>query len=130
MIPAKIFLAVIGLIYLALAIWCTVDPPTTSTKVGFQLQRGSGESEFVTVYGGLELALALILMLPLIWGDSTRFALVACLIVHACLVLFRSYAYLRFEGIGAFTHRLAICEWVILLASVAVLLTMKSPPKL
>ena len=60
MIRAKIFLAVVGLVYLALALWCSIDPATTSEKIGFQLQPGSGQSEFVTIYGGLELALSLI----------------------------------------------------------------------
>lgn len=127
MIPAKIFLALVGILYFCLGVWCSLDPTTTSAKVGFELQPGSGQSEFVTVYGGLELALALILLMPLVWSQSTRYALVSCVVVHACLVLFRTTAYLRFEGIGQFTHRLAIGEWVILLASVAVLLTMKLP---
>ena len=48
MVRAKIFLAVVGLVYLALALWCSIDPKTTSEKVGFQLQPGSGQSEFVT----------------------------------------------------------------------------------
>lgn len=125
---AKIFLTLVGLIYLALALWCSFDPKTTSEKVGFQLQGGSGQSEFVTIYGGLEFAMAAILILPLLWDDWTRFALVSCLIMHASLVAFRTIAYFRFEEIGAFTHRLAIGEWVILLASIAlVLLTKKLP---
>ncbi|QEG23753.1 hypothetical protein [Mariniblastus fucicola] len=127
MIPAKIFLALTGVLYLGLALWCTVDPKTTSEEVGFQLQQGSGQSEFVTVYGGLEFALALILLMPLLWSDAVRFSLISCLTVHACLVLFRTIAYFRFEGIGSFTHRLAIGEWVILLVSVAILLTLKPP---
>ena len=129
MIPAKIFLTAVGLLYLALGIWCAVDPQTTSNKVGFELKPGSGESEFVTVYGGLELGLAFIALMPFVWPSSMRFALISILAMHVFLVFFRTTAYFRFEGIGQFTHRLAIGEWVILLASVAILLTMKSPPK-
>ena len=122
----KIFLTVVGALYVGLAIWCSLDPKTTSNKVGFDLQPGSGQSEFVTVYGGLEMGLAIILLMPWFWPESTRFAVMSCLAVHACLVVFRSIAYLRFDGIGSFTHRLAIGEWVIMLASIVVLLTMKS----
>jgi hypothetical protein len=128
MLPAKFFLTFVGLVYLALAIWCTFDSETTSQKVGFALNGGSGQSEFVTVYGGLEFALALVLLMPWVWNESTRFALVSCTLVHASLVIFRTFAYFRFEGIEPFTHRLAIGEWVILLASIAMLLTLK-PPK-
>lgn len=128
MIPAKIFLVVVGLLYLALGLWCSLDPKTTSEKVGFQLQPGSGQSEFVTVYGGLELGMALIFLMPLIWHDSTRFALIGCLLMHASLVLFRTTAYFRFTGIDSFTHRLAIGEWVILLAAGILLFVTKSNP--
>ncbi len=128
MLAAKIFLTVVALIYMALAVWCTVDPNTTSEKIGFRLQPGSGQSEFVTVYGGLEMGMALIFLLPLVWHESTRFALVGCLLMHASLVLFRSIAYFSFTGIDSFTHRLAIGEWVILLAAGAVLYLTKSTP--
>lgn len=127
MTPAKIFLTLVALIYLALALWCAFDPKTTSAKVGFELEAGSGQSEFVTVYGGLEFAMAVIFVMPLFWHESTRFALVSCLIIHASLVAFRTFAYFSFEGIGPFTHRLAIGEWVILLISIALLLLSKPP---
>lgn len=126
---AKIFLAVVGLLYLGLAIWCSIDPQTTSAKVGFELKPGSGQSEFVTVYGGLEMGMALIFLMPLVWSQSTRFAVVGCLLMHASLVFFRTVAYFQFEGIDSFTHRLAIGEWVILLASIAILLTLRPPPQ-
>ena len=127
MTAAKIFLTLIGLLYLALGLWCSIDPNTTSSKIGLQLQGGSGQSEFVTVYGGLEFAMGVIFLMPLVWSQSTHFALVACLIMHASLAAFRTYAYFNFEGIGPFTHRLAVGEWVILLASIALVLMSKSP---
>ena len=125
--PAKVFLVVVGLLYLALALWCSLDPQTTSAKVGLQLDSGSGQSEFVTIYGGLELGMALIFLLPLLWNEYTRFSVVSCLLIHAGLVLFRTISFFSFTGIEAFTYRLAIGEWVILLVSVAMLLTFKSP---
>ena len=125
MVPTKIFLTLVGLIYLALALWCSMDPQTTSRKVGFELNPGSGQSEFVTVYGGLEFGMAVIFMMPLLWHESTRFALIACVIMHASLAAFRTFAYFSFEGIGSFTHRLAIGEWVILLISIALLVLSK-----
>ena len=125
MVPAKIFLTLVGLMYIALALWCTIDPQTTSRKIGFQLEDGSGQSEFVTVYGGLEFGMAVIFMMPLLWHESARFALIACVIMHASLAAFRTFAYFSFEGIGSFTHRLAIGEWVILLISIALLLMSK-----
>ena len=49
----RIFLTVIGVAYLLLAAWCTFAPARTSQAVGFDLKPGSGQSEFLVVYGGL-----------------------------------------------------------------------------
>jgi hypothetical protein len=85
--------------------------------VGFKLEPGSGQSEFIVVYGGLELGLAGILLLPLIRPKQLDSSLLACLIVHACLVLFRSASFFLYSGIQPMTYRLAIGEWIIFLVS-------------
>lgn len=53
---AKLFLILVAILYFGLAIWCCIRPELTSEKVGFDLVNDSGRSEFMTVYGGLELA--------------------------------------------------------------------------
>jgi hypothetical protein len=103
--------------YITLAVWCSLAPGKTSQAVGFNLQPGSGQSEFLVVYGGLELALGIIFLLPLVRSDQTLFSLQACLIVHACLVLFRSIGFFAFTGIETKTYVLAIVEWMIFLAA-------------
>ncbi|MFI4852308.1 MAG: DUF4345 family protein [Gimesia chilikensis] len=114
---ARLLLALIGGIYLLLALWCSLDPEATSRSVGFALQGGSGQSEFLVVYGGLELALGLIFLWPLWQKEVTRYALAVCVIVHGCLVLFRCASFFLFEGIGATTYSLATGEWLIFLIS-------------
>lgn len=116
---ARIYLTVVGLLYLALAVWCSFDPQTTSKKVGFELQGGTGRSEFLTVYGGLEFGMALAFLLPWLKPDATEFALLACLVMHASLVVFRSISLLLNEDVGQMTYQLAIGEWVILLLTIA-----------
>ena len=86
----KIFLSCVGGLYVFLGIWCSLLPERASKTVGFELRPGSGESEFLTVYGGLEVALGLIFLWPWIRPAETEFALWACLVIHACLVVFRS----------------------------------------
>lgn len=113
----RIFLALVGLVYLGLAVWCTLAPAKTSRAVGFELRPGSGQSEFLTVYGGLELALGLIFLWPLLRPDEVAWPLFICLVVHACLVAFRSASFLMFQGIPAMTFNLSISEWVIFLVS-------------
>ncbi len=109
------FLTLTGLLYIGLGVWCAIDPATTSRKVGLQREPGSGESEFLTVYGGLEFGLGLVFLLPWLMPAWDRGALVSCLLIHAALVAFRTAGFLLFTGIGPFTVRLAIGEWVVLL---------------
>ena len=113
----RIFLSLVGLVYVLLAIWCSVAPGKTSQTVGFEIQPGSGQSEFLVVYGGLELALGLIFLLPLARSDHTLFSLQACLVVHACLVLFRTIGFFVFAGIETKTFVLAAFEWGIFLSA-------------
>lgn len=114
---ARIFLTVVGLLYLYLAAWCSIDPAETSKLVGFTLQPGSGQSEFLVIYGGLELAMAILFLRPAIQASSTRSSLLACLVIHACLVAFRSVSLFLYDDISAMTHKLAIGEWILFLAS-------------
>ena len=116
---AKWYLALVGAVYCGLGVWCSVQPTKTSGVVGFTLQPGSGQSEFLVVYGGLEFALGLIFLLPLIRSSDTSFAMLACLILHACLVGFRTVSFFLFQGIGSNTYTLAAAEWLILVLTAA-----------
>ncbi len=117
----RIYLAAIGCLYLALALWCAIEPEQTSAAVGFTLRPGSGQSEFLAVYGGLEFALALAFLWPLYRKDETRPVLRFCVVVHACLVAFRSAGFLLFSGIGTTTYGLAATEWLVFLTGLACL---------
>jgi hypothetical protein len=123
---AKLFLAIIGLMYLGLAVWCSVSPSTTSGKVGFDLKPGSGQSEFLVIYGGLELGLALIFLLPLVRAEFLASSLLACVLIHACLVAFRTVSLFLYSDISSMTYKLAIGEWVILILAVLCMSLAKS----
>ena len=124
---ARIFLAVVGGVYLALAVWCSVVPERTAKAVGFELTGGSGRSEFLVVYGGLELALGIAFLMPLLRKKmDPRPVLQLCTLVHGCLVAFRSVSFGLFDEIGSTTYSLAVGEWLLFLASVF-LLTRKEP---
>ena len=126
MIFTKIFLTLVGLLYAALAIWCSVAPQTTSGKVGFELKPGTGESEFLTIYGGLEMGLALVLLLPLVRNEFLFNSLLACLLIHACLVTFRTIGFFLYSDLSRMTYLLAAGEWIILLVSIACLFVVKN----
>lgn len=92
-------------------------PERTSRLVGFDLMPGSGQSEFLVIYGGLELAMALIFLLPLIRPSQLQSSLMTCLIIHACIVLFRSVSFFLYSDIQPMTRKLAFYEWLIFLSA-------------
>ena len=116
---ARFFLAFVGFAYIGLGIWCAVAPQKTSKAVGFVLQPGQGQSEFLTVYGGLEVALGLLFLWPLYKSEEVAFPLLACLVVHACLVLFRTTGFFIYTGFETTTYVLAAIEWIIFLGAAA-----------
>lgn len=113
----RIYLMLLGILYVALGLWCSISPVSTSAKVGFRLQGDSGTNEFITVYGGLEFALGILFLMPLLNSDLTRWSLLLCLVVHGSLVLFRSLAFLSYSDVQPMTIRLAAGEWGILIAT-------------
>src|SRR5690349_19060652 len=110
---SRAFLAVVGAIYVILAAWCAIQPQKTADSIGFTLQEGSGQSEYLTVYGGLQLAAGLLFLLPLARDEATPWMLTACLVIHACLVLFRSAGFFLYSGISTTTYVLAAIEWAV-----------------
>ncbi len=114
---AKYFVALVGLLYIGLGAWCSLDPDTTSEAVGFSLMFGRGQSEFLTVYGGWEAAMGIIFLLPLFQRHWLPYALQVCVIMHGCLVVFRGVSFLLFDAAEGMTLQLAIGEWIIFVAS-------------
>lgn len=112
---ARIFLALVGVIYVALALWCALKPQTTAGSIGFQLKPGAGESEYTTVYGGLQLALGLLFLWPMMRSEMLWPMLVACLVVHTSLVVFRTVSLMLYANIPAMTYGFAASEWVVAL---------------
>ena len=119
---AKAYLIIVSLLYFGLAIWCSVSPGITSQKVGFELRGASGQSEFMTVYGGLEFGIALILAVALLREDTVHYGVLAAVLIHGSLVVFRTISFFRYQGIGSFTYQLAAGEWIITLLGIAILL--------
>jgi len=107
----RIFLAFVGFAYIGLGIWCAVAPQKASSAVGFMLQPGQGQSEFLTVYGGLEVALGLLFVWPIYKSEEVAYPLLVCLVVHACLVLFRTIGFFIYTGFETTTYVLAALEW-------------------
>jgi hypothetical protein len=118
---AKNYLACVGFTYLLLAAWCIALPATTAASVGFELQPGSGQSEYLVVYGGLQLGLGGFFLWSVFWKPETVLvAIVSCIWIHGAIVFFRTISLFLYRDLGGTTLILAVVEWVILLAAAGV----------
>lgn len=84
-----ITLLIIGAIYAALGIWCTLAPRKTSKAVGFELVGDGGLSEYITVYGGLEVGLGVAMVVTALSPELRAGGLVFALVLSTALPLFR-----------------------------------------
>lgn len=118
---AKLFLTAGGLLYLVLAIYCIAAPQKASETVHLERVGAGGASEFLVIYGGLELALAAIFMLPWTGLLSDRQTLYVFLIVHVLLVALRTISFFTLGPLPSSTTKLAVGEWVLLVGGLLVL---------
>ncbi len=116
---SKVFLSVVGVSYLLLAGWCMWQPARTADSLGYDLRPGSGQSEYFTVYGGLQLGLGLVFLLPLLRPESLTFSLTACVIVHGSLIAVRAISLVVYSGVSGLTWGFAGLELVLFLLSLA-----------
>lgn len=117
-----------AVLYAAFAIWCTIAPEKTAAGVGFTFRSGSGRSEFIAVYGGLEFGVALFFALCAIKPALTPAGVWFGLLFYAGIVAFRLLAFTTtpLATIERPTYILATLEaalllWAILLASTGAL---------
>ncbi len=121
------FLAVVGVLYLLLAAWCALAPDRTSKTIGYELQPGTGQSEYLTIYGGLQLALGIAFLWPLYRPEDTSTVLLFCTAAHGFPALFRAISLFAFSGFSSTIYILAGTEWAIFLISAGMIFLKNKP---
>lgn len=102
--------------YLLLAAWCTLSPWGTAAALGLRLDGSSGLSEYVVIYGGLQLGMAF-LFAYFARANQLRNGLVLALAFYIPIVLYRSASLALLWPVGPVTLGLAVGEWLLLLAA-------------
>jgi Na+/H+ antiporter NhaD/arsenite permease-like protein len=111
------FLAIVGAIYALLGVWCLAQPVRTAESIGYALTSGSGHSEYMTVYGGLQIGLGIV-FLSALWRPADLAPLLyVALVTHGAIVALRTTSLVLHSGIETTTYVLAAVEWGVLLAS-------------
>lgn len=103
-------------IYLLLAGWCTFAPARTAAAVGYTSLSRSGQVEYLTIYGGLQLGFAF-LFAWFAWSQQFRTGLVLAMALYLPIVLYRGIGLLRWWPVEPATLALAVVEWLLLAAA-------------
>lgn len=100
-------------IYALLAVWCTLMPGPTAAAVGFQVLDKSGQSEYLVIYGGLQLGMAFLFAYFARTGQP-RNGLVLSLAFYVPIVVYRAFTLAALWPVGPTTVALAVVEWLLL----------------
>jgi hypothetical protein len=114
----SIFLWFNALMYLALGVWCTVLPRKTAESIGFAFAKPGAQSEYITVYGGMEFGLGVFFLLCAlnpVWREA---GLLLGLVLYGGLALWRVYTFLTIEGISGFPRIAFVLEAVLFVAAI------------
>ncbi len=107
-------------LYALLALWCTLFPEATASAVGYRVLSASGQSEYLVIYGGLQLGMAF-LFAYFAWTRQPRNGLVLSLAFYLPIVLYRAVTLVRFWPVEPTTSLLAGLEWALLIAACVLL---------
>ena len=114
---AKTFLIVNGVLYIGLALWCTLLPMKTSSAIGFGLPNDSAKSEYLVVYGGLELAMGAFFLLCAFRQNMTEAGLWFALLTYACLLVYRWSTIFALKDLSSFIYAMVAVETIMTVVS-------------
>jgi hypothetical protein len=108
-------------LYAAFALWITLSPWKTSAAMGYGTLGASGRSEYLVVYGGLQLGLAVFFALLAINLELHRLGLLFSVCLYVPIVLYRLITVGRFWPVESTTLIVGALEVVLLVAAVVLL---------
>lgn len=121
----NIYLWVNACLYAVFAFWCTFKLADTSKSLGFLSLNSSGHSEYVTIYGGLQVGLAIFFALCAMDSTWHRIGLIFSLCLYGGIVLFRLGSLAVFWPVEKMTIGVATLEVSLLLWAVGLWWTMR-----
>lgn len=113
-----IYLYVNAALYAIFAIWITLQHATTSSNLGYETLSNSGRSEYLTVYGGLELGLAAFFAYTAMNSQYARLGLLFALCLYVPIVAYRIVTVAKFWPVKPMTLYVGGLEAVLLIVGV------------
>ncbi len=108
----RVFLFINAALYIIFALWCTLAPTKTAQTVGLSFRSGSGKSEYITVYGGLEFGVAMFFLVAALRPELRTAGLLFGLLFYAGLILWRVPGLFMIPGIAKTTYFFAAAEFL------------------
>jgi hypothetical protein len=118
---ASAYLYLNAALYLLFAVWCTVAPSSTAKNIGYSSLSSGGHSEYLVIYGGLQLGLAALFWLVARNPGTLRLGLLLSIGLYAPIVLYRIATVIRFWPVGPLTVGTGVLETSLLVAALAIL---------
>lgn len=104
-----------AILYAVFAVLCTVKLKGTSSSLGYQTLSNSGRSEYLTVYGGLQVGLAAFFALAALMPAFRTAGLLLALSLYVPIVAFRWTSVLANRPVANLTLAVGALETTLLL---------------
>jgi hypothetical protein len=101
-------------LYLIFSLWCIIKPKSTAEFAGLGFLNGSGKSEYLTVYVGLEAGLAVFYAITALKPEYRELGIIFSLALYSGIVLVRTITLLTIPNIGRGTLVIAGLEALLL----------------
>lgn len=110
----QLYLWVNAALYLLFAVWCTVAPSSTATSLGYVNRNSAGHSEYLVIYGGLQLGLVLFFAWTANRSDLHSVGVIFGLMLYAPIVIYRWITVIKFWPVPSMTVGVGVLETVLL----------------
>ena len=106
-----------AILYLLFAIWCTAATTTTSTDIGYLSLSNGGRSEYLVIYGGLQVGIAIMFYLLARNPAYVRLGVTIALALYTPTAIYRAVTIIGNWPVGGITLASAGLEIGLLLAA-------------
>ena len=116
-------------LYLLFALWCTALPSNTALNIGYLALSSGGQSEYLVVYGGLQLGLAILFYLLARNMAHVRLGVTVALGLYGPVVIYRVVTVLSHSPVGGVTLGTAVLEFALLAGAIWSYLALRHLPE-
>ncbi len=113
----KAYLLVNSALYALFALWCTLKATNTATNLGYVTLNNSGRSEYLVIYGGLQVGLAILFFLLARDAAHHKLGMLISLGIYAPIVIYRWLTIWKFSPVSPMTLYVGALETVLLIVA-------------